>query len=75
MQIDPEVSLTPEPANDFHQAHDNVQKPSHEEQPHEKACEEENDQERDDFPSFDAVGHAPSLLEQPENSPYKPLTT
>jgi hypothetical protein len=58
-----EVLLTPELANDFHEAYDNVKKPSHEEQPDKSACEAENEEECEDFPLFDVAEHGPSLLQ------------
>jgi hypothetical protein len=43
--------LRPESANDFQDAHDDTQKPSHYERVNEGACESENEHERDDCQS------------------------
>jgi hypothetical protein len=47
----PEFLPPPKSANDFHDAHDNTQKPSHNEQVNKGACEADNQHECDDFPS------------------------
>jgi hypothetical protein len=45
--------LPSESDDDFHDAHDNIQKPSHEEQIKKGACETANEQECDDPPPFE----------------------
>ena len=43
--------LPSESGDGFHDAHDNIQKPSHEEQVRKGACDTANEQECDDSPS------------------------
>jgi len=48
----PDALLPPsESTNDFHDAHDDLQKPPHYEQINKGACEADNKHECDDFPS------------------------